>query len=196
MEALGAAGSIAGLVSLGDAVFRGLYRYVKAVKKAEKDVLSLKNEVTLLAGILHNLKCVAEVLEADDEFDNSIRVDHVNSCFNTLYTLNDKLKEIEFPKNQRTRTVFRKLAWPYKSEETKDLAQEICKHREILSLALSADTATALIRCLSSQEAMASQINDLEQTSQKREEFETRKAIDEARQRILHYFAVVDPHHM
>jgi len=194
MEALGAAGSIAGLVSLGDAVFRGLYRYVKAVKKAEKDVLSLKNEVTLLAGILHNLKSVAEVLEADDEFDNSIRVDHVNSCFDTLYSLNDKLKEIEFPKNQRTRTIFRKLAWPYKSGETNDLAQEICKHREILSLALSADNATALIRCLSSQEAMASQINDLEQTSQKREEFETLKAIDEARQRILHYFAVVDPH--
>ena len=194
MEVLGAAGSIASLVSLGDAVFRRLYRYVKAVKKAENDVLDLKNEVTLLTGILHNLKSVAEVLEADDEFDNSTRVDHVNSCLVTLYSLNDKLKNIEFPKDQRIRTGFRKSAWPYKSGETKDLAQEICHHREILSLALSADTSTALIRCLSSQEAMASQIHDLGQMSQKREEFETRKAIDETHQRILHYFAVVDPH--
>jgi hypothetical protein len=63
MDPLSVAGSIAGLVSLGDAVFRGIYRYVKTVKKAEKEVVDLKNEVIALTGIFHNLEIVAHELE-------------------------------------------------------------------------------------------------------------------------------------
>jgi hypothetical protein len=62
-DPLSVAGSIGGLVSLGDAVFRGIYHYIKTVKKAEKEVVDLRNEVIALTGILHNLEIVALDLE-------------------------------------------------------------------------------------------------------------------------------------
>jgi hypothetical protein len=192
-DPLSVAGSIAGLVSLGDTVFRGIYRYVKTAKKAEKEVLDLKNAITDLTGIFHNLQIIAHELEQDANFDNSIRVDHVNSCLATLYRLDDKLKKIEYPKDQKIRTGLRKLAWPFKSGETKDLCEEIRKHREVLALALSADTTTALLKCLSSQDAMAADINDMRNTLRKREEVETRIMINESRRRVLQYFGVVNP---
>jgi hypothetical protein len=55
-DPLSVAGSIAGLVSL-------VYHYVKTVKKAEKEVVDLRNEVIALTGILHNLEIVALDLE-------------------------------------------------------------------------------------------------------------------------------------
>jgi hypothetical protein len=64
-DPLSVAGSLAGLASLGDVVFTKLYHYVKSVKGAEKEVLSLKKEVEILNGILHNLVLVAQDLEDD-----------------------------------------------------------------------------------------------------------------------------------
>jgi hypothetical protein len=48
------AGSVAGLVSLADVVFRKLFHYTKDAKNAEKDV-QIKNELAALNGVLHNL---------------------------------------------------------------------------------------------------------------------------------------------
>jgi Cdc6-like AAA superfamily ATPase len=120
-------------------------------------------------------------------------VDHVNSCLATLYRLDDELKKIEYPKDQKIRTGLRKMAWPFKSGETKELREELQKHREVLTLALSADTTTALLKCLSVQGTMASDIHDIRMTLQKNEEIKTRIAMNDKRQHVLRYFLVTDP---
>ena len=84
-DPLSIAGSVAGIISLSDAVFRKLFRYVKDVKNADKEVRELKNEVASLNGVLHNLRLVAQDLEADIARSYSLRTDHVNSCLATLY---------------------------------------------------------------------------------------------------------------
>ncbi|KAF2747433.1 hypothetical protein M011DRAFT_467515, partial [Sporormia fimetaria CBS 119925] len=62
-DPLSIAGSIAGLVSLGDVVFRKIYHYVCSVKRAEREILALRDEVAGLTGILHHLRLVAQKLE-------------------------------------------------------------------------------------------------------------------------------------
>ena len=63
MDPLSVAGSLAGLIQLGDVVFSRLYRYIKEVKNADKDAKVLRDEVAALNGILHNLRLVAQDLE-------------------------------------------------------------------------------------------------------------------------------------
>jgi hypothetical protein len=50
-------------------------------------VITLKDEVVALNGILLCLKMVAEELEADATFNNATRLQHVNSCLAMLYKL-------------------------------------------------------------------------------------------------------------
>lgn len=85
------------------------------------------------------------------------------------------------------------MTWPFKSGETKELSEEVHKHREVLTLALSADTTTALLKCLSSQDAMALDIHDIRTNLRKSEEIRTRIAMNDKRQHVLRYFLVVDP---
>jgi hypothetical protein len=65
MDPLSVVGSIAGIISLADVVFRKLFHYVQDIKNAEKEARDLKNEVAALSGVLHNLQLVARDLEAD-----------------------------------------------------------------------------------------------------------------------------------
>jgi len=85
------------------------------------------------------------------------------------------------------------MAWPFKSGEAKELREELQKHREVLSLALSADTTTALLRCLSLQDAMASDIHDIRTNLQRNEEIKTRIALNDKRRHVLQYFLIIDP---
>jgi ankyrin repeat protein len=93
MDPLSIAGSIAGVISLSDTIFRKLYRYVKDVKSAEKEVQDLKNEVAALNGVLHNLHLIAQDLESSSLENHSIRPDHINSCLDTLYQLDEKINK-------------------------------------------------------------------------------------------------------
>lgn len=114
MDPLSVAGSIAGLVSLGQTVFLGLYHFTRSVKNADKEIVALKHEVEALNGILTSLKLIAEELEADDTFKNPRRLQHVSACLLTLDRLKTKLDGV----NLSGKSKMRKLTWPYKSKET------------------------------------------------------------------------------
>lgn len=62
-DPLSVAASIAGIISLADSVSRLTFRYVKAVKNAERDVQNLLGEVKSLADILRTLPAAALRLE-------------------------------------------------------------------------------------------------------------------------------------
>lgn len=54
-EGLGVAASVAGLIQLADIVVGRGYKFIKAVKDAEKSVKSLVHETNTLSGVLHSL---------------------------------------------------------------------------------------------------------------------------------------------
>ncbi|KAH7130033.1 hypothetical protein B0J11DRAFT_482274, partial [Dendryphion nanum] len=193
-DPLSVAGSIAGLISLSDTIFRRLYRYIKDVKNAEKEVQQLKDEVSLLNGVLHNLRLVAEDLEADSNLVCTLRTDHVNACLATLYKLDEKLKKVDFSGRSKIHTTVQKIAWPFKTMNIKEFIDDINQHRANLTMALSADSMTALLKCLSKQEDISKLITDIDSRLRNREQIETRIALDAERQRVLDYFLVVNPH--
>jgi hypothetical protein len=193
MDPLSVAGSVAGLISLGDVVFRTLYHYVKEVKNAEQEVLDLKNEVAALNGVLHNLHLIAQDLEDSSVQHYSFRPDHINACLATLYKLNENINQTGLFHKGSIRTAIKKLTWPFKAANTKQFIEDIRQHRNSLSFALSADTLATLIECLWKQDELLQGVMDLETILRERKNIETRIALDDERQTILDYFLFVNP---
>ncbi|CAO2651335.1 Nn.00g096320.m01.CDS01 [Neocucurbitaria sp. VM-36] len=192
-DPLSVAGSIAGLLSIADVVFRKVYHYVKTVKNAEKEILSLKSEVAALTGVLHNLHLVAEELEDDSTISNATKIDYVASCSATLKRIEGLLSKIQFSKDERYQNAIQRLKWPIKTTEIVELGDEVRRHRETLSLALSADTMVALLQCLSSQKSIIGRLDGIQVALQQSKDFQLGISLDEDRRRILKSFLTVEP---
>lgn len=68
MDPLSVSASIAGLLNTDDVVVRRLYKYIKAVRAAEKEISTLPMEIINLYGILSSLQLVASRFKnADSE---------------------------------------------------------------------------------------------------------------------------------
>lgn len=174
-------------------IFRKLYHYAKAVANAENEVANPKNEVAALNGVLHNLRLIAQELEDDSSIRNSMRIDQINLCLGTLYKINGLVSNFDKSKDKTTSNTIQKLKWPLRSSETKDLSSQVQKHRETLSLALSADSMTALLQSLSLQKDTMNHLRSIDKTLQRREIIESRITMDNDRQRILRNFFAVQP---
>jgi len=193
MDPLSIAGSIAGLISLGDTVFCKLYHYVKDVKNAEKEVQDLKNEVALLNGVVHNLHLIAQDLEANSTQPYSMRPGHIIACRDTLYKLDEKLNKTSVSEKGKLRTKIHKLTWPFKAANTKQFIEDLSQHRNNLNFALSADTMTSLLKSLATQDELLQGVTNLETRLREKEKIETRIKMDEERQIILDSFLFVNP---
>lgn len=193
MDPLSVAGSIAGLISLSDTIFRKLYHYVKDVKSAEKEVQNLKNEVAALNGVLHNLHLIAQDLETSSLRDISIRPDHINPCLATLYQLDEKMNKAAIFDKGKIRATVHKLSWPFKSVNAKKFLEDIRSHRNHLNLALSADTMAALLQYLSKQDQLLSNVAGLETRLRDKQNIDTKIVVNAERQKILDNFLSVNP---
>ena len=91
-----------------------------------------------MTGVLHNLRLVARDLEAEDKFDKTVRVEHVNACLATLHKINAALSKFKFQNDQTIRNAAHRLKRLFVSADTKALCKEVRRHRKTLSLALSA----------------------------------------------------------
>ena len=193
-DPLSVSASISGLITLADIVFRRTYKYVKAVKKAPKEISALSAELGSLYGILSTLQLVSRQLE-DETFDTSTRIHHVQSCFETLKHVRSILDKDDTSSlhDQRLETLKRKLRWPFTSSEVKDLIAEIERHKATLGLALNVDCMSGLVQALSRQDEVRSTVEGIRTELKERHEAETRIAIDKERQEILKSFAKVDP---
>ncbi|CAN9456830.1 unnamed protein product [Alternaria alternata] len=188
MDPLSVAGSIAGLISLSDTIFRKLYHYVKDVKSAEKEVKDLKNEVAALSGVLHNLEVIAEDLETSNLQKNSIRLDHIASCLATLDQLDKKMDKAGIFDKGKIRATIHKLSWPFKSVNASKFIEDIRSHRNHLNFALSADSMAALLQCLSKQDQLLSGVAGLETRLRDKQNIDTKIVVNAERQKVLDNF--------
>lgn len=192
-DPLSVSASISGLVTLADIVFRRTYRYVKAVKKASKEISALSTEIGALYGILSSLQLVSRQLE-DETFESTTRIHHVHSCYQTLEHVKSILDRDDTSslRDQPLETLRRKLRWPFTSSEVKDLITEIERHKTTLGLALNVDCMSGLLQALSRQDELRDTIEGIRTELKERHEAETRIAINKERQEILNSFAKVD----
>ena len=193
-DPLSVSASIAGLVTLADIVFRRTYQYVKAVKRASKEISALSAEIGALYGILTNLRLVSRQLE-DETFESTTRIHHIHSCHQTLERVKSILDRDDTSSlhDQRLETLKRKLRWPFTSSEVKDLIAEIERHKTTLGLALNVDSMTGLLQALSKQDEFRDSIEGMRTELRERHGAATRIAIDKERQEILNSFAKIDP---
>jgi len=186
--------SIAGLVNLADVVFGRIYKYVKAVKTASKDMATLSSEIGALYGILSNLRLISDQLE-NDIFESTTQPHHIHSCQETLERVKSILERDDTSsfQDQRLQTIKRKLRWPFTSSEVKDLLIKIERHKATLGLALNIDGMSGLLRALSKQTDINESVKGIQTELRLKREADTRVTIDEHRQKVLNSFGTIDP---
>lgn len=187
--------SIAGLMMLAESVFSRTVRYVKDVKGAPKQIAALSGELGRLYGILVSLNLLALELYVGSQ-NTTIQIGHVHACHHTL----EKMKAL-IEKHERSLTqdrvmesLMKRMRWPFSLTEAKDLLAEVEGHKATLSLALTADGMTGLLRILSEQNATAKDVRTIRQELQDRHEAKTRIALNKANQAILDTLGSIDPH--
>ncbi|KAM0436823.1 hypothetical protein ACHAPT_002535 [Fusarium lateritium] len=152
-DPLSIAGSIAGLMSLADTVFRYVFKYARSAVGAKKEVESLSVEINALAGVLRTLQALASELEAETSFEPTLRMQHLSHCKQTLETIRNRVKKAadDFDNKSKWEGITRRLKWPFSVSETKDLLADVSRYKETLILATSADTMRTLQICLANQ---------------------------------------------
>lgn len=184
-EALGIAGSIAGLAQLSVAVFQGITKFYREAKDAGSSVNSLATQTRNLAGVLQNLSLLASSLTPEDEESYvSFRAPYIGACFSTLRKIENKIQRArdDFSSDKRRKVITRSLKWPFSIDETNTLITELGNHRDNLGLALSADSLRTLLECLSTTKDIDNSLNALQDTVAKKFSIDTRLQLDEHRQ--------------
>lgn len=186
--------SIAGLVTLADIVFHRIFKYVQAVKGADKEISALSSEVGSLYGILSSLRLVSRQLD-EETFDPATRIHHVHSCTQTLEKLRGILDRDTTFMGQihGIGSIKRKMRWPFTSSKVKTLLAEIERHKTTLGLALNVDTMSGLLESLSIQGPIHDSVNEIKIELKRRDEADTRILIDAKRQSVLRSFGHTDP---
>ena len=193
-DPLSVSASIAGLITITDAVFRRTFKYVKAVKGAPDEVSSLTLVLGSLSGILHNLELVAAQFEGEP-FDTAIQVNHVHSCLQTVEKVEKILdKYSSLSAGSQKMEKMKRLKWPFSVSEAKTLCVEIEQHKTTLSLALNVDGMTAFLQTLSRQKDLQNGIDDIKSEVQRKRAVETRIAVSTERRKVLDWIQPYDPH--
>ncbi|KAH7013160.1 ankyrin repeat-containing domain protein [Ilyonectria destructans] len=202
MDPLSLAASVAGLVSLADLVFRTATKYWKEVKDSRKDVDELLSEVKGVSILLHDLSLVAFSLEIDpsqnggrSEHSSHLKLHHLYECQKLLrqleQSLNDAKKKFNSPSSLNR--LQSRLKWPFSSREMSQIVQSIQRHKQAINVALTADSVAQLKVSLSLQEDTSTRVKDLQTTTKRILEIQTRIVLDEKKRRILNFFTKCNP---
>ncbi|KAI1178873.1 hypothetical protein F4777DRAFT_38863 [Nemania sp. FL0916] len=192
MDPLSVAGSIAGLVTLADAVFRGVYKYCKAAADAHTEIKELADRLRSLAGILHSLGILADALEQDGSYP-TLQITLISDATKLLGEIQDHLNKPQMKMDgSRFGKIHQSLKWPFTKFKTKDFTEKLSQQQDIISLALDADTLKSLVELLSSSKDIQKQMESV-QVGITNLQMLTRVEVDAERQRVLDFFLKVNP---
>ncbi|TGJ80329.1 hypothetical protein E0Z10_g8445 [Xylaria hypoxylon] len=192
MDPLSVAGSIAGLVTLADAVFRGVYKYYKTASNASNDIKELANRLQSLAGILHSLGILADALEQDGAHP-TIQMTHVSDATKLLGEIKERLDRSQSKMNSaKIALIQQSLKWPFTKTRTKELTDTLAQQQETINLALQADSLSNLVKLLSNDKDIKNKLSSI-QIGVENLQMLTRVEVNAERQRILDFFLKVNP---
>ncbi|KAI0418232.1 ankyrin repeat-containing domain protein [Xylaria grammica] len=192
MDPLSVAASIAGLVTLADAVFRGVYKYCRAASDASDEIKELANRLQSLAGILHSLGILADALEQDGAHP-TIQMTHISDATKLLGEIQTRLDRSKSRINSsKLALIQHSLKWPFTKTRTKELTDKLAQQQDVITLALHADSLSNLVKLLSNGKDMKDKLTSV-QLGVENLQILTRVEIDAERQRILDFFLKVNP---
>ncbi|KAF5968268.1 ankyrin repeat [Fusarium coicis] len=196
MDPLSLAASIAGLVSLGDIVFKYALRYCKSVKDAPKEVNGLLNEIKDLTLLLHNLSMVAYGHGLQTQLNpqnpaTTHKPHHLHECQQLLNQLENGLSKFE--QKSGLDKVQSRLKWPFTTSATKEMLQVIGRRKQTINIALGADSLTKLQICLSRQDETLKEIQELKVEVRKIQDIETKIMLTQKRREVLSTFSKANP---
>ncbi|KAL2692482.1 hypothetical protein Neosp_002892 [[Neocosmospora] mangrovei] len=196
-----AAASIAGLIALADLVFRYSIKYVQGVKGARKEVEDISREISNLSLVLHRLSFIAISFAETQSFDgteatSNITLHHLYDCQELLTRLRKRLSdaESETGSESRFKRVQGQLKWPFSSDETKGILQDLERQKQTIDLALAADSLKSLSLLLSRQSTTNSGINQVQDTVTRILDIESKIVLDKKRKSVLGFFTKANPY--
>lgn len=194
MDPLSLSASIAGLVSLAEVVFEAVFKYARAVKNARSDVQTLSEEINGLATILRSLKALAADLESDgDKFNPLLSAHLLNQPRGVLNKIEVRVKKgLDSFKKSKLDGILRRLKWPFSESETKDLLDELSRHKSMITMALSADSMKEIQLLLSKNTELVKEVSDLTEIM-KKVQINTQITVQEKQRQVLNYFMKINP---
>jgi len=163
MDPLSISASIAGLLSLTDTVFARLIRYCKSAKHAGEEIRQLADEVNLLGGAIHSLSRLAKGFK-DEPANEKYCMHNIRSCQRLLTNLDTRLRK-SAPDPDKAEGI--SLRWPLSSSRVQEILEELATCKNNITLALSANSMDALLKCISTQAGLeTTTANILENTAQ------------------------------
>ncbi|RSL89352.1 hypothetical protein BHE90_001645 [Fusarium euwallaceae] len=147
-EAIGLAASVAGLVSLGLSVCKGLATYYDNYQSAENEVKLLCEEVNDLALILQSFEDALKDSDMRLKLESSASTRPINICMERMTELDKELQKLVSSGKDDKRSARKfmsktmKALYPFKEETLQKLRSNISRTNEMLQLVAS----TVLIR--------------------------------------------------
>lgn len=196
-EALGLASSIVALVQLSASVYSATSKFYREAKEAKSKISALLTQTRNLSGVLQDLSLLisSPIFEDAEVSIPDFRDTYIESCHSTLNRIKRKLEKAEgdFEGDSHRKLITRSLKWPFASKETDELIAELGQHRDVLHLALSADTMSHLLQCLANTKNIARSIEVLNRRLERKESIDTRAEMTAKREKTIQSFLKVNP---
>lgn len=196
-EALGLASSIVALVQLSASIYSATSKFYRQAKDAKSNIGALGTQTRNLSGVLQNLSLLASSPLFDDAGGSApdFRDTYIESCRITLHRIKRKLDKAEsdFESGSHMKHITRSLKWPFASHETNDLVTELSQHRDVLQLALSAESMSHLFQCLANTDNIAKSVDILNQKLDRKKSIDMRAELTAKREEIVRFFLKVNP---
>lgn len=142
-EVLGAASAIAGLISLSGTVLAEGYAYVASVRRAPKELRELLCESAALDAVLDQLQgFIDESRGIEDEsarLKDLAQAGVINECKESLLLVQRSISRCQQVKGEDLRNLGKRVVWPFKEKETKEVLARLSRIRGHLTTTLTAD---------------------------------------------------------
>ncbi|KAI0873130.1 hypothetical protein GGS24DRAFT_517948 [Hypoxylon argillaceum] len=198
MDPLSISSGIAGLVALVDLVYRMTTKYVKQVKDSSRSVKSLLTELKDFSILLHSLTLVAYDLELESgvstgntsSHNPNLKIRLVLDCQQILHEIKRCLANIDedMSSSSAIKRVKARLKWPFSTEETNNLIENLQRHKQTINLAIAADSLEKLRTCISSQEDSTNKLDHIQTTVAEILDIQTRISLDRTTREVLRFF--------
>jgi hypothetical protein len=196
MDPLSISSGIAGLVTLAQLVLTNLRQYYKSVKEAPKESKALLDEIQDLTVLIFNLRMVVEgyELQTQPSPQNSATAPkpyHLHECIQLLNRIRDGIPKMG--SHSGLNKLQSCLKWPFTKGDTKEMLQAVGRHKQTISIAITAESLTKLQFCLSRQDETQKGIQEVKADIRKILDIETKISLDDKRREVLFTFTKVNP---
>ena len=142
MDPVSAASAIAGLVALSGTIISKGYQYIAAVKHAPQELRLLLTEVAGLNELLDRFQLLASTTDESKStkaLNNFVQGGTTATCTELLESIERTIQKCFQINDQNKMKLTKRLTWPFKESETKDILQRLERMKLTLNTTISLD---------------------------------------------------------